>query len=230
MRIRTVRPGQVLLFVAVMVSLFLPGCDGGSSGGRQGGSSTANPEIMRIIPDSGDAGGGDTVTVVTTGFEDDFTLSLPRVFFDSVETWVTAVDASSVDVVTPPDPNPSGTRTVDVLVESASGSQVATLAAGFTFTAPSAACLEVTPNTGTVLGGQAVTITMLGPCFLDPSDPTTVTFGGVLAPNITFITSTQLGCITPQGAAPGPVEVLVSGKDASGIDCVCAQPDAFTYQ
>lgn len=231
MRVRTVRPGSVLLSAAVTVSLFLTGCDGGSSGGQRGGTSTAKPEITKLIPDSGDASGGNTVTIITAGFEDDFMVSPPRVFFDSAEaTLVTAVDASSVDVMTPPDPNPTGTRTVDVNMESASGVQMAVFAAGFTYTAAAAPCLEVTPNTGSVLGGEAVTITMLGPCFLDPTDPTVVTFGGILAPNITFITATQLGCITPPVAAPGPVEVVVTGKDASGIDCVCAQPDAFTYQ
>lgn len=66
----------------------------------------------------------------------------------------------------------------------------------------------VTPNTGPAAGGTAVTIT--GSNFKSGA---TVTFGGMAASNVVFVSSNQITCITP-AHIPETVDVRVTNPDA----------------
>jgi large repetitive protein len=67
----------------------------------------------------------------------------------------------------------------------------------------------VNPNTGTNLGGSAVTIS--GTNF---TGATAVTFGGVLATNVTVLTATTITATTPAGT--GTVNVAVTTQAGTG--------------
>jgi hypothetical protein len=77
----------------------------------------------------------------------------------------------------------------------------------------------ITPNVGTLSGGQQVTIT--GTNF---SPNSTVSFGGIPATSVVFVSPTQLTVVTPADPAPlstlsqpvpGPADVTVTGNSLS---------------
>jgi len=80
----------------------------------------------------------------------------------------------------------------------------------------------ITPNVGTYSGGTSVTI--IGTDFLD-SAPPTITFGGVSATSIVFVSATELTCDTPAGTA-GARDVVVTNNDAGTV----TEVGGFTYQ
>ena len=81
---------------------------------------------------------------------------------------------------------------------------------------------SVTPNTGSTAGGTPVTIT--GTNFFNPS---TVTFGGVAATNVVFVSGTTITATTPAHAA-GVVDVVVTdGGVCAGSSGTL--PNGFTY-
>lgn len=218
----------------VAAGLLSASCQGSSSSGGRNDPSTVS-KISEVIPESGDAAGGDTVTIITSGFEDDFTVSPPRVFFDTAEAIsVAALDASSLEVVTPPDPSPdpSGSRDVTVRVESASWGQVATLELGFLYSAPpTAPCFTIVPDVGQVSGGSMVILESSGSsCSWGTVPSPTVTFDGVPA-IVVMVTSNQITCTVPAASQAGPVDVEVLPTfDPSGNPCPCILADGFTYQ
>ena len=87
--------------------------------------------ILGVTPPSGDVLGGQTVTVVTLGFQDDFQLDLPTVSFGGIPaSSVTALTAASVLATTPPSPVAGP---VDVTVQATGFVETATLVDGFTY-------------------------------------------------------------------------------------------------
>ncbi len=89
-------------------------------------------------------------------------------------------------------------------------------------TGPSGTTLSVTsitPNTGSTSGGTLVTIT--GSNFPGGG---TVTIGGVLATQVTFVSSTTLTAVTGARGAAGTVDVIVTINAA-----MATLPGGFTY-
>lgn len=90
--------------------------------------------IVEMDPQSGDPGGGDVVMIETTGFDGDFRVHLPDVFFGSNPArHVSALSASILEAVTPPS---IVWGPVDVRVESTELPESATRRGGFTYLAP----------------------------------------------------------------------------------------------
>ena len=191
------------------------------------------PACLTLTPTSGPDTGGTDVTIETANFFDDFTLDLPDVYFDTaLAASVTAIDATTLLVVTPPDPSPApppNVHPVDVTVESTGVVESCVFLQGFTYTGPtSGPCMYVTPPGGSLGGGDQVIIIAFGPCLWTPTS--TVTFGGIPATTNTFISPTQLTCTTPVGRQPGPVDVEVTGVTQGGTDpCSCVLPNGYTY-
>ena len=79
---------------------------------------------------------------------------------------------------------------------------------------------SVTPNSGAIAGGTAVTITGI-----DFATGATVTFGGVAATNVVVVNSTTITATTPAGSGAGAVTVTVtnSGGQSGGL------ASAFAY-
>ena len=80
----------------------------------------------------------------------------------------------------------------------------------------------ITPNVGSYHGETAVTI--VGTDFLD-STPPTITFGGVSATSIVFVSATELTCVTPAGTA-GAQDVVVTNNDAGTV----TEVGGYTYE
>lgn len=78
---------------------------------------------------------------------------------------------------------------------------------------------DISPATGSVSGGTAVTIT--GTEFATGA---TVTFGGDSATDVVVTSATEITCVTPAHAA-GAVDVVVTNTDASTVTAV----EGFTY-
>jgi len=156
---------------------------------------SAPPTVTSVTPSSGIEAGGESVTIDGANF-----VATPTVTFGGVPASnVTFVSAAQLTCTTP-----AGTGTVDVVVtnpDTLSG----TLAAGFTYNPPPTVT-SVTPSTGDQAGGTSVTIG--GSNFV--ATPT-VTFGGVAATNVTFVSAAQLTCTTPAGT--GTVNVVVTNPD-----------------
>ncbi|MGA9811443.1 MAG: IPT/TIG domain-containing protein, partial [Terriglobales bacterium] len=88
--------------------------------------------------------------------------------------------------------------------------QSGTLAGGYTYAAPHAAptVTAITPNSGTINGGTAVTITGTG--FLAGAS---VKLGGTSAAGVTIVSATSITATTPAHAA-GAVSIVVTNTDA----------------
>jgi hypothetical protein len=79
---------------------------------------------------------------------------------------------------------------------------------------------EITPDSGSTLGGDEITIT--GECF---TGATGVTFGGVAGVDFEVVSDTEITVTTPPGAA-GSVPVVITNPTDCGDVTV---PDGFTY-
>ena len=89
----------------------------------------------------------------------------------------------------------------------------ATISIGaFQYYAPPTVTL-VTPNSGSPNGGTSITIT--GANFV--AGPTTVTINGVLATNVTVVSTTTITATTPGSSTTGPVSVLVTTAGGTNI-------------
>ena len=193
------------------------------------------PACLTLNPTTGPDSGGTQVTITTANFSDDFTVDLPIVFFDTAQaTMLGAIDPNTVVVVTPPDPNPippPNVHPVDVTVQSASGQQSCIFPLGFTYAAPTGTpCLSVVPNPGPVTGGSNVIITLLGPCFANPTISPEVFFGGIPATNVVANNQYSVTCTTPEGQQPGAVDVEFLDGGPVGGSCRCVVPGGYTYQ
>ncbi|MCZ6691712.1 MAG: IPT/TIG domain-containing protein [Planctomycetota bacterium] len=182
--------------------------------------------IISVNPASGDAIGGDTVTINGTNF-DVAPNPPPTVDFGLGNTApsVTVVSATQLTVVTPAGPPTGGT--VNVIVTNQAS--VCVLPNGYLYidmTPQPCTVTSVAPTQGTTLGGDLVFIN--GSNFdVPPAPAPTVEFGTNVVPNsdVTVLNSTQIRIsATPPGLAAGMVDVAVTTLVGR-----CSQANAFTY-
>lgn len=172
-----------------------------------GGSDSATytyvgaPTVQTVSPANGPAGGGQSVTITGTNFN-----NTTSVTFGGTAGVITANTPTSLTVTT----QGHVAGTVDVVVTAAGGS--VTKPASYTFL-PGPVITTVSPSSGPATGSQVVTINGS-----DLGTATSVTFGGSNAA-ITNVTETSLTVTTPAHAA-GLVTVVVttSGGTATGTD------------
>lgn len=88
-------------------------------------------------------------------------------------------------------------------------------------TADPAVLGSINPTSGTVLGGTVVTLNGTG---FSQNLPKSVTFGGVAASNLTWISATQMTCVSPSGTAGQSVTVQLTQNGAN-----TSLANAFTY-
>ena len=166
------------------------------------------PTVTGTTPASGGSFGGDTITVVGTGFQDGAIVILA-----DQQATVLAVDSATQITVTTPALSPG---TVRVQVQNPDG-QLGQNASGFTVLAD-VSVDSVSPTAGSAGGGTVVTIA--GNEFLSGAS---VTFG-VVGATVTSVTSTEITCVAPPGAV-GTVDVQVTNPDTT-TDTLLG---AFTY-
>ena len=166
------------------------------------------PTVTSVSPNNGPPAGGTAVTITGTNFAAGATVT----FGGTAATNVVVVNSTTITATTPA--GSAGAVTVTVTVNGQSGS----LTSGFTYVvAPTVS--SVSPNSGSTLGGTAVTIT--GTNFAAGA---TVTFGGTAATNVVVVNSTTITATTPAGSA-GAVTVTVTNPGSQSGSLT----NGFTY-
>ena len=176
-------------------------------------------DLTGIIPDSGDIGGGEIITVTGARFEPG-----SQVFFGSDATqwtpspFVFFQDRTALEVEVPASPG-GQIGSVDVRVDVPNGASCS-FQAGYTYLVIPCSILTVVPGSGTTLGGETITITGTG---FDPS--AIVEFGGAVAGLIGVDPSgTQITCTAPASTITGLVDVTVTNPTDS-----CSLPGVYEY-
>lgn len=170
------------------------------------------PTIGTPTPNSGKTPGGTNVTISGTNFQ---TGSIVR--FDSAQATVIAVapDGTSITVTTPP----HAVGQVSISVTNP-GLTAVTQTSAYEYQPLVPMIGQVTPNTGTTLGGTLVTIagTDFGP-------GATMTFGGVSATNVIVVNLMKITATVPAHGVGG-VSVVVTNTDMSSVSL----PNGYIYQ
>ena len=170
------------------------------------------PTVDAIDPSSGPIGGGTTVTITGTGFLDGATVTIK-----GVSASVEKVDASGKTITATT--GVVGTAGVGSIVVTNPGGLASTLSEGFTYLAPAPTVTSVTPTTGPLAGGTAITITGTG-----FTTGATVTLGGTAATAVTVTSATTITATTPARTA-GAVTLTVTNPDTQSASLTTA----FTY-
>ncbi|MFY9908302.1 MAG: IPT/TIG domain-containing protein, partial [Candidatus Sulfotelmatobacter sp.] len=168
----------------------------------------APPTVTSVSPSSGSTGGGTAVTITGTNFVAGATVT----FGSTAATNVVVVNSTTITATTPA----GGAGAVTVTVTNPS-SQNGSLANGYTYVVEPSVT-SISPNSGVVAGGTAVTIT--GTNFATGA---TVKFGANAATNVVVVSSTSITATTPAGSA-GAVTVTVTVNGQSG-----SLTNGFTY-
>ena len=215
---------------------------GSGGGGRIAFTYTSPLALNSVVPSSGSAAGGDSVTILGSGLNASTELD-----FGSTIVTTTYVNDTTLTVTTPA---VQTIGSVDVTatnrlfdgvinvtggaggfqaaspgtISPTDGKQTATLANGFTYTAGAPTVSDVSPLYSTTAGGATLTIT--GTNFFANS---TVTIDGVDVP-VTYVNSTTLTTVTPAHAA-GTVGVVVhnaDGKATAATDLIYDESPTVT--
>ncbi len=175
---------------------------------------TYGPTVTSVSPAFGPTYGGTGVIITGTGFVAGATVA----FGATPATSVNVVSATTITAVSPAVATPT---VVDVTVSVAGGGTSATGTSDrFTYLPT---VTNVSPNSGPVVGGTAVTINGTG--FVAGSS---VAFGTHPAAAVTIVSSTTISAISPAATAPGTVDVTVT---APGVGTsISSVGDHFTYE
>lgn len=197
---------------AADVVVTVPGLGSGTlTGGFLYADAPAPPTVTSITPDTGSTAGGTSVVVTGTGFTSGTTATL-----GGKAMTVAAVTATTITGTTP-----SGTAGVVDLVVSVPGEDPVTLASAFTYVAPDEPTItSITPASGPMTGGTAVTI--VGTGFVSGD---IVTIGGVEATGVDVQSTTTMVATTPAADAPGAADLTVTAPSGAKA----TRTDAFTY-
>ena len=180
-------------------------CSGGTATGYSisyvAGSVTvsyAPPTVTSVNPSSSPVAGNTPVTITGTGFRNGATVTVGGV------TCANPVVVSATSITCTVGAHASGAVTV---VVTNSDTQSGSNASVFNyFAAPTVA--SVSPDTGSTLGGTAVSITGTG--FRTGA---TVTVGGAACTDVTVVGATSITCETPAGSG-GSASVVVANTDS----------------
>jgi alpha-tubulin suppressor-like RCC1 family protein len=176
-------------------------------------SYVAAPSVAKLSVKNGVGAGGTSVTITGSNLAGATSVS----FGTNAATDVSVESASSISAVSPP-----GSGTVNVTVTTPGGTSATSKHDQFAYI-PSVT--GITPGSGPVLGGTAVTITGAG--FAPGAGATGFKFGSKKASHVECQSSTSCTATTPANRA-GAVEVTASvGK----LKSVGSPPgDTFTYE
>jgi hypothetical protein len=172
----------------------------------------AAPVITKISPAGGPTSGGTRVLIVGKNFID-----VTLVTFGSTRGTALKVTGAGQLTISAP---ARGTGRTDVRVRTAYGTSAVVVADHFTYTAPPPTVTHLSTGTGSVTGGQTLTVTGTG-----FTAPASVTFGATPAGNVTVTSATSIQVTTPV-ALPATVDVRVT--TAGGTSNV-ASADRYTF-
>ena len=179
---------------------------GGNSGTLTYSYIAAASAITELDPNEGPEIGGNTVTIIGTGFTGATGVNFGAVAVPPADFEV--ISDTEIEVVVPA----QAPGIVGVVVLDPAGNSTAV---DYTYLAVASAITALSPDEGDEIGGTPVSITGTG-----FTGATGVTFGGVDVP-FTVVSDTTITVVSP-GGAPGPVDVIVI--DAAG-DSAAAEFD-----
>jgi hypothetical protein len=156
---------------------------------------TNRPTVSLVMPPSGPAAGGNTVTITGTNLHGAVTVR----FGATPSPSFTVVSSTQIVAVVPP-----GTGTVQVTVATSAGISTQFIAYTYVNVPIPPVVTFVSPGSGPSVGGNSVTITGTG-----LTGATAVTFGANPAVSFTVVSPTQITAVAPAGP-PGPVAVTVT--------------------
>jgi hypothetical protein len=166
-----------------------------------------------VLPDAGPLKGGNTVKITGSEFAPGATVA----FGSTASPAVTSISSKLLKVVVPA----GSAGVVDVTVTSPDGSATSPISTADEYTYdPVPAVTGASPHRGSTNGGNTVTISGTG---FGPGS--TVLFGKVASPSVTYVSTTELEAVAPAEAA-GHVNVFVStpgGKSAT------SSADRYTF-
>ena len=161
---------------------------------------SATPTVTGLSPNSGPSSGDTTLTLSGTNLA-----GTTQVLFGSTPAKFSLVSPTALSVTAPP----GAVGTVDVTVQTPLGLSATGTADQYTYQAAPPTITALSPGSDTTAGGSVITLT--GTNF---NTATSVTFGGVLASQLTVTSNTSLTVVDPVGAA-GTVNVQVSNADGT---------------
>jgi hypothetical protein len=175
----------------------------------------AAPTVTGVSPNSGPLAGGNWVTVTGTHLG-----AATRVSIGGTQTGFNVNSDTSLSVYIPAGESP---ETVDIRVTSIGGTSTRTSADRYTYLPPPPppTVTGVSPNTGTALGGDTVTITGTG--FTTAYE---VSFGGYAAQNFTVNSDTSITAVTPATYYDGTTDVTVLSSTGASAT---SPADQFTF-
>ncbi|HXL91723.1 MAG TPA: IPT/TIG domain-containing protein [Streptosporangiaceae bacterium] len=169
------------------------------------------PAVTSLSQSSGPPGGGITLTILGTGF----TPSSVVTFGGTDATGMTYLSPQALSVTAP-----AGSGMVDVQVQTAGGTSAKSPADQFFYGSPPAVT-GLSPSSGPVAGGTAVTITGTG-----FTSATAVGFGGIPATSFTVVSGTQIRATAPAEPA-GTADITVTTPAGPSAPVTA---DQYTYQ
>lgn len=188
------------------------------------------PTVTSLSPDSGRLSGQNDVTINGTNLGTTVSL-VSEVYFGSLPaesfTFTPAV-GSTPAYLTAVAPPVAHAQSVDVTVVSAAGTSAVNPGDDYTYVGSSTSAgpvvTSVTPDVGSVTGGETVTIE--GSNFENLA-PGAVTFGGIPATFSVYQSGTEISATVPPGASIGVVDVVVTNPLGSSI---VSPADQFNYE
>ncbi|MCE0539506.1 IPT/TIG domain-containing protein [Kineosporia rhizophila] len=212
----TAPPSGTAATVEVVVST--PNGDSGTAGNGNDFSYVAAPVVGDVTPDAGPLTGGTVVTITGSGFT-----GATLVRFGSLPATLVTVSTDGLITATAP---AQSAGVVDVTVTAPGGTSATSPADQFRYQGP-AVITSITPDSGSVQGGSAVTIRGSG-----FSGTTQVFFGGVGAQSFTVVDDTTITAVTPAGLvgdrsvrlqtpaglSPAATYTYVAAPNVTGLD------------
>jgi len=171
---------------------------------------TQQPVVTGISPTQGPSTGGNLVTISGTNL-----LGATQVLFGSTSATISNATNTQVLVIAPA----GAAGPVNVRVTTPVGTSAVTSNGVYTYL-PVPAVTSVSPQSGPIAGGTAVSIT--GSNF---TGATQVLFGNTAASSFTIVSDTQINAVSPAGAE-GDVQVRV--QNANGLSAT-SLATRFTY-
>jgi hypothetical protein len=170
------------------------------------------PTVTSISPTSGPTSGLTAVTITGTGFQYGATVTVGG----APATTMIVYNSTTITCYTPS----GSTGAADVVVTNYDG-QTGKLSGGFSYFQAALTISSISPNSGSTLGGTAITITGTG-----FASTATVTIGGATATNVNVPNATTIYATTPANAAGAAnVTVAVTGNQ----DMQTTLSGGFTY-
>ena len=175
-------------------------------------SSAPVPAVTGILPNTGPASGGTSITISGTNLVGATSVE----FGTTPASSFSVVSSSEIDAISPLSATGG---VVDVTVTTAGGTSPIVSADQFDFVVAPPSVTSVSPNSGPYFGGTTVTVDGTG-----FSKASSVFFGPNPASSFSVVSDTQITAVSPPGS--GPVDISVTNSGGASLS---SPSDVFAY-